>query len=143
MSARYPLDPFALPNRPDIPISASRDAGRRAVPAGTLLKTAATVILITIGLATAVFLPALLLDVSRVDHLVLDGRMMTLPAYSARVIDMFLGALVVAIALVSFVLSAMICASERSEWSRSDRRAARKHGGSQSKRTGMIEVLDV
>ena len=143
MSARYPLDPFALPNSPDIPIPALRTKDRPAIPVGLVLKKAVTVMLVTIGLASAVFLPALLLDVSRVDHLVIDGRLMTVPAYSARVIDMFLGALVLATALVSFVLSVMISASERSEWNRSDRRAAKKRSRHQSGRKGMIEVLDV
>lgn len=143
MSARYPLDPFALPNRPDIPISAERNQGRLKVPATKMLKTAASVILITIGLATAVFLPALMIDASRMELVVLNGQVMTLPVYSARVIDMFLGALVVAVALVSFVLCAMICACERNEWSRPDRLAARKRGERHRGRAGRVEVLDV
>lgn len=143
MSARYPLDPFALPERPDIPISLVRADGVAPVTAMVLLKRGLTVILITIGLATAVFMPALLFDVSRVETIVLAGQSMTLPAYSARVIDMYLGALVVAVAVVSFVLCAMICASEHTEWSRPERGAARRRSRRVAGRHGMIEVLDV
>ncbi|WP_417686537.1 hypothetical protein [Roseibium sp.] len=116
MSSRYPFDPFALPDRPDVLLSPDPGPGqfienqnviRRISGAMTVL---AVWIGATAGLSILIFLPVLASEISQIETLGVAGRAYTAQAFVARLADMFLGSSVIAAALVCFLASAVLAA---------------------------------
>lgn len=109
MSARYPLDPFALPNRPDIsiPIPIRRRANR--LRAGVKALCVIGVFLAaSLVLAVVLFMPLLVVEIARIDAVVLAGQTLEAWSYSARLGDLFLGTLIVSFSVLAFLTSVML-----------------------------------
>lgn len=116
MSVRYPMDPFAVPNRPDIPLSPPRR--RRPIPSNRRLSgvrraavAAAGFTAASLVLAGLLFTPVLVQELSRIDAVMLSGEVVPSGAFTARIGALFLGTLIVAVALVSLFASAALVAS--------------------------------
>ncbi|NBN63241.1 hypothetical protein GWI72_01200 [Microvirga tunisiensis] len=118
MSDRYPTDPFALPNRPDVAFTLA-GADRPAVVRSPLqrlrlavLALAAFVVTVT-GVAALLFLPVLLHELMDLQAVQRHGEVMLMSRYGAHLMSLFLGTVVVSGALVSFAL-AVVLSSQRS-----------------------------
>lgn len=116
MSVRYPVDPFAMPNRPDadFPFAgpALPDPGR--VPLGRRLRLAVLAVAAfaaAVGVVAAVlFMPVLLHDLTSLQAVQRHGEVMLMAQYTERLMSLFLGTVVLSGALVSFALAVVLSA---------------------------------
>jgi hypothetical protein len=111
MPARYSRAPSAGVDRPDIylpdPLRRRKNRLRRGA---VLIKYVGGYMLAVAVLAAILFLPVLFVEVSRIDAVELSGEILPVSVFASRLGDMFLGTLIVAFALVSFVASAALSA---------------------------------
>jgi len=109
MSARFPLDPFAVPSRPDIsipmPIRGRANRLRAGVKAICVIGVFVAASLV---LAVVLFVPILAVEIARIDAVVLAGQTLEAWSYSARLGDLFLGTLIVAFSVLAFLTSVML-----------------------------------
>lgn len=109
MSARYPLDPFALPSRPDIPIPMPMRGRTNRLRTGVKALCVIGVFLAaSVMLAVVLFVPILAVEITRIDAVVLAGQTLEAWSYSARLGDLFLGTLIVAFSVLAFLASLML-----------------------------------
>jgi hypothetical protein len=135
MSARYPLDPFALPNGPDIPLSSP---SLRGDVRGTVFR-----LLIGVGLFSAavsvlalvLFVPVLFSEAARIDAVILDGRLFQKADLMSLLGDLFMGTAIFSLAVISFIASAALSLGGRTRWREPGRPAGAKPtaGGSMLK----------
>lgn len=123
MSVRYPLDPFDLPYPPDPP---RPDDFAASLPRVTLswrqrlaLGGAAVAVFsaATAGAAMLIFLPVLLADLWSLEAVRIGNAVQSAAQYRTHLIELFLGTLVLAGALVSFVFS-LAFGGRRPYWQR-------------------------
>lgn len=111
MSARYPFDPFALPERPDVPFPAPQRR-RSSVPLSIKQRLVrgvvkiSIIIAIVLLLAVLIFLPALISELARVEALTIEGRFYPISEFVDALASLALGSFVIAVSLVAFVLAA-------------------------------------
>lgn len=109
MTSRFPLDPFA---RSKPPFSAASD-DISVPPAGRwrlrdVLLVAAAGLVLTFLLAVVLFLPVLAHELDTLDAVVVAGVPETAASFFRRLTDLFLGLVVLAAAVSSFVLSLLL-----------------------------------
>lgn len=116
MSVRYPMDPFALPNRPDVdfPFAGLDRPTRGRVPLGHRLRLAVLALAAfaaVVGVVSAVlFMPVLLHDLTSLQAVQRHGEVMLMSEYTTRLTSLFLGTVVLSGALVSFALTVVLAA---------------------------------
>ena len=111
MPARYPRGPSAETDRPDVylpePLRRRSNRLRRGV---TLLTYVGAYLLAIVLLAVLLFIPVLVVEVGRIDAVVLAGEFLPAGAFAVKLGSLFLGTAIVATALVSFVACAALSA---------------------------------
>ena len=117
MSVRYPMDPFATPNRPDVHFPFAGvvlpDPGR--VPLArrlrlAVLAVAAFAVAVSV-VAMILFMPVLVHDLTSLQAVQRHGEVMLIAQYTERLLSLFLGTVVLSGALVSFALAVVLSAS--------------------------------
>lgn len=116
MSARYPYDPFALPERPDVHLPPAVPQ-RGQNPFGFLkLAKLALAFLLSVGLlAFIMFVPVLLSEIGRVDAVLLAGELLPAYSFAGRLTDLFFGTFIVATAILSFLGAVALSAGRDSD----------------------------
>lgn len=151
MSVRYPLDPFDLPYPPDLPRPEHLGAPairpklawrkRLSLGVAALIAFAAA----TAGAAVLIFLPVLLADLWSLEAVRTGGQVLSAAEYRMHLIELFLGTLVLAGALVSFVFS-LASAGRRPYWQRLHARPLRgrsRHAGDGRKSLELNNVFQI
>ncbi|MEP4030837.1 hypothetical protein [Roseibium polysiphoniae] len=116
MSARYPFDPFAVPNGPDIEYPAARQ--RRSV-AQVLLRALLAIggfIAASFVLSSVLFVPILIGEIIAIDAVVVGGHQTEVADFVSKLGALFLGTLVVAVAVLSIIASAALAAGKEGRW---------------------------
>lgn len=116
MSARYPLDPFALPDRPDIALPAG--VGRRSVFRSLLrgFLMLAGFGLASVVIAVVLFVPILMNEIGQIETVVQGGRAFEIAHFLSRLGALFFGTLVFAVAFMSILASAALAAGQDGHW---------------------------
>lgn len=145
MSVRYPYDPFALPERPDISLL------ERASPAPRPSRLVAGLAAVggfsaaAFGLGCVLFVPVLIGELGRIDALIVSGE--TVPTYSfaGRLRDLFFGTLILSVAIVSFLAAAALSSGPmyRPDATRPGHRPLSKRGRSKATATTARKVKHV
>lgn len=127
MSARYPFDPFALPERPDVPPPASfeRTAATHLSLRGKLRKFLRAIfhaIAIFSVLSVLIFLPALVLEFMRVDKVSVEGRVLSAREFVDGLGSLYIGSSVIALSLMSLIAAGAVVGrgldGQHGEWAR-------------------------
>jgi uncharacterized membrane protein len=109
MLSRYPLDPFARPDSPDLPGLPVRIApagvARRLREAAIVAGAAAA---LTLALTLILFLPVAADEISRLESVVVNGVSEPAGAFTDRLVTLFLGLLVLSASVSAFVLSVLM-----------------------------------
>jgi len=111
MSVRYPYDPFALPERPDIhpPEPGPASLGRTF---GSAMRRIALIVagffVAAIALAVVLFVPVLIREIGRVDAVMLAGELLPVYSVAERLQDLFFGTLIVSVAVLSFLAASAL-----------------------------------
>ncbi|MFD1696319.1 hypothetical protein [Roseibium aestuarii] len=113
MSARYPFDPFAMPERPDVPFPAARiDRAASSLPMTRRLARlglrAVSLVGLIAGLSVLIFLPALVSELARIEAVTVEGQTYSASAFVEALGSLYLGSVIVAIALTSFLAAAAL-----------------------------------
>lgn len=109
MLSRYPLDPFARPDSPDL----SGLSGRIA-PAGVARRLREVAIVagaaaaLTLALTLILFLPLAADEIARLDQVVVDGVSEPAGVFAGRLTTLFLGLLVLSASVSAFILSVLM-----------------------------------
>lgn len=118
MSVRYPYDPFALPERPDV----HPPQARLATEGCSTVSAAKRILFAVAGFAAAVimlaillFIPVLVREIGRIDAVVLAGHMLPAHSFAERLLDLFFGTVIVAIAILSFLAASALAQDPRTE----------------------------
>lgn len=145
MSVRYPMDPFALPNGPDIDFPFAGARRPAAVSPAHRLRLAALAVAgfaTVVGVVSAVlFMPVLLHDLMSLQAVQRHGQVMLMAQYTDRLLSLFLGTMVLSGALVSFAL-AVVLSARRSKTLAPVRRARAKTRA-QDARSELTDVLAI
>ncbi len=110
MLSRYPLDPFDLLELPDVAADVHRprpEADPRQELFGIMVVSAIAVASILL-IAAALFTPILLAELARIESVRVASAMEPGEVFVDRLRTIFLGVLVVAAAIVSFVLAVVM-----------------------------------
>jgi len=118
MSVRYPYDPFALPERPDIhppePVPAS--FGRTF---GSVTRRIALIVAgffaAAVALAVILFIPVLIREIGRVDAVMLAGELLPVYSIAERLQDLFFGTLILSVAILSFLAASALAYDPRTD----------------------------
>jgi hypothetical protein len=151
MSVRYPLDPFDLPYPPDLPRPDEFDVPlpravlswrKRLALSGAALAafTAATAVA-----AVLIFLPVLLSDLWSLEAVRIGSEVQSASQYRTHLFELFLGTLVLAGSLVSFVFS-LAFGGRRPYWQRlrvRPLRGASRHAGESRKSLELNNVFQI
>lgn len=111
MPARTSRASFTEVDRPDIYLPDPLRRRKNRLRRGAVLITCVGKYLAAVALLAAIlFLPVLFVELSRIDAVGLSGEIIPASVFATRLGDMFLGTVIIAIALVSFVASAALSA---------------------------------
>ena len=110
MSSRYPFDPFAVPERPDV--TSYADSGKtRASFAQRLARAARAIALFTgisIVLSLALFVPILVSELFRIEAIQLGDKTYSRSGFAGYLTELYLGIAIISVALVCFMTSAAV-----------------------------------
>ncbi|MEP0232581.1 hypothetical protein [Roseibium sp.] len=116
MSARYPFDPFAVPNGPDIEFPAAR---KRRSFAQFLLRALLAIggfIAASFVLSVVLFVPILIGEIIAIEAVVVGGHQVEALEFVSRLGALFPGTLVIAVAILSIIASAALAAGKEGRW---------------------------
>ncbi len=141
MLSRYPLDPFARPDSPDLP------EGQVVVASGGFaarLRDGAIVaglaIALTLALTLILFLPVAAEEIGRLDMVVVDGAGEPAGLFVDRLAALFFGLLVLSASVSAFILSVLMAPpAARPIFPAGGRRSARR--GDACKEHGHVQVF--
>ncbi|MEH0069843.1 hypothetical protein V6L77_05150 [Pannonibacter sp. Pt2-lr] len=148
MSVRYPLDPFDLPYPPDLPRpdDFAAPSPRLALPWRRRLALGGVALAMfsaaTAGAAVLIFLPVLLADLWSLEAVRIGNAVQSATQYRTHLIELFLGTLVLAGALVSFVFS-LAFGGRRPYWQRLEPRRLRGSARSAGESRNSLELRNV
>ncbi|MTH98407.1 hypothetical protein [Roseibium sp. RKSG952] len=116
MSARYPLDPFALPDRPDIPVPERTGPRDRTGTLKAAARSFGIFVLAAVVLTGLLYAPVLIREIGRIDTVVMNGIGLRPGAFAGHLIDLFLGTAIVSVAILSFIASAALVSGPLVSW---------------------------
>ncbi|MTI43600.1 hypothetical protein JM93_02824 [Roseibium hamelinense] len=123
MSARYPLDPFALPN---VPFRGLQSGLYLCSVAGCLkcaLATIAIFLAAVLCLAVVFFIPVFIQVLARLNAVVVDDVAMVPAQFAGHLGELFFGTAIVAFAIVSFIASAIVASRDMDRYEAPQTRA--------------------
>ena len=110
MSARFPYDPFARPELPDVRLPEVKFDRAPRFTFAKALKVVLAFLAAILVLSMILFVPVLAGQVARIDAIMLAGELLPAYSFADRLLDLFFGTFIVASAVLSFLAAVALSA---------------------------------